>query len=533
YLHVRRLGGDGSAELIWSIREKKPYMRRKLQPERRDKEDEIREIKGYKDVVGVTRLIHTESFQHLKSNHPQSDDFRSASLICEYCNGSNLSHLQGGLAGGAIPQLQTDEALEIVIWHIFDSVLEIFDNLSKQGRQHENIQNINIFLHFADGAKLPGIRLGNVHLISEGDVGEPHLAGLYYNLLHLMYREVYDLVHLETDLEFEENYETIRTKYSKELLWCHSILGQLCDGELVGNWFVPDYAVECDEDLKHGKKWDRRFDELKTTVAKHAKQARANVKAVPDLSGLRCDKPALEPKLYNSRKELLNASLCDDDDPWVGVSGPWRIAHVDPKTFKILAVERTSFNLHDPANDPCGNSFFTKALQEHLIPITKGATGNDAIMASAARVEIDEGSKPPTQADDALFMIDSDFDEARLYKTPHSCDGCRSGHSTSRPVHVAGKAKEPKEKKKTTTPAKTKSKTPTTKIKASGRKASGAASTTPSKPTGVRKREPPVEKKRAKPAESQLRRSRRLKEEAPENRGIPTNTNKKYVRPKK
>lgn len=82
--------------------------------------------------------------------------------------------------------------------------------------------------------------------------------------------------------------------------------------------------------------------------------------------------------LYESRAELLNATLKDHFRNTL--SGPWFIAHVKPRVFKILAVERTEINLHDRTLGPCGGTAID-GYEKQLAPtaLQQLSDGDDVI----------------------------------------------------------------------------------------------------------------------------------------------------------
>ncbi|KAJ9610035.1 hypothetical protein H2200_006365 [Cladophialophora chaetospira] len=428
FLHVKKLGTDASADLLWGIRDGKTYARRKYWPETYNS-TAVPALDGsqyYREVAGIPKLVHAQSYQHLVEESSSHELFRSHALICEYCNGGNLSSFLERLEHhyapvvSAFSQIESHETLEIFIWHYFDSILQVFGRLHAQGICYFKNWHVNHFLHFHEGAKLPEIRLGNLDMLTALTLNglEHELAGLFYNITHLMDRKWYNVDELEYDISLKND-----EGFSKELLKCRQTLGQMCMTQLKGNYSVENVDIEpclAIDALDLTPKL-KQVDELAATVASMAKRARAKAKnrLSLDLSGIRRDKPGVVPTLFDTRKELLKTSL--GGHPRDKVSGPWRIAHVDPTTFKVLAVERTDFNLHDPQIGPCGSSLIPHELADELkrTPLQGLIKGWDIFKLAELQDKATD-----KKWNHVYFVVDPEWTEARLYSQKDPCQAC-------------------------------------------------------------------------------------------------------------
>ncbi len=436
FLHVKRLGDDGSADLLWSIRDGKAYTRRKEVP-RKWKKSAVPALEGsrhYREVAGIVRLIHAQTFKHLPAEHPSCELFWSTATISEYCNGGNLSSLlshlgwaqhrvqdsraKPGSGEWASFQLQTDENLEVFIWHYFDSILQTYQRLHAERKGYYKSWHINHFLQFHDGAKLPELRLGNLEVLGPLDLvyfGN-ELGGLFLNITSLMNRENYDPSEVEEELSLSNP-----KGFSRELLDCRQILGQLCQSQLYNCYHVEKVDFKEDEALAglslHLKL--KRMDELATTVASFASRAKAGIGALPDLSGLRRDVPAIKPTLFDTRSELLSSSLKHPHSRTL--SGPWFIAHVDPQTCRILAVEKTEWALHDPIIGPCGSVWIDYEFQKNLTQ-----TGSEKLPQGDSMIELasQQDKVKGKKIVHPYFEVNPEWTESRLYPKDPTCQAC-------------------------------------------------------------------------------------------------------------
>ena len=203
-------------------------------------------------------------------------------------------------------ELQTDKALEVLIWHYFDSLLQIFRRLQAERKSHGQGWHVNHFLHFDDGAKFPEMRLGNLELLGPLSLiaVEHQLAGLFLNVTALMNRDNYNLVELD-----DETRLSIPKAFSTKLRQCRLILGQLCRNQLYANFQVEKVDFEEDNGLDrlslHLKV--KQVDELAAYVASFANRAKASFGELPDFGCLRRDQPHLAHFIRIARR----APQCD------------------------------------------------------------------------------------------------------------------------------------------------------------------------------------------------------------------------------
>ena len=344
YLHSKRLGADGSADLIWSLTDGKPYVRRKKRPYYRAKRQthgkRLDELRYYRNVKGVPKLIAHDSYKHLGEEDRAHETYRSAAVIWSYLNGGNLQNLlwhnshdsedfledPEGRKRVRLRPFPTNELLEIFVWHFFESLLQVFDDLHKRGVAHYNGYSNNVFFHFPNNkAKLPEVNLcdfDDTHSIDADIIGH-ELALLFINITMLMSRRSYDPTDTQTveealssDLRLDgyqylanPNRENPSPRFSKELLECRQALGEMCYDQFGGN-----FAVDLVDIVKPEKKLGKTalvsaVAHLRGRVEKHATRAKANPNTIPDLRELRRDKKPITPILYDSRVELLKNAI--------------------------------------------------------------------------------------------------------------------------------------------------------------------------------------------------------------------------------
>ena len=94
YLRVGQRDRDWVTHVVWSISDKKLYMRCKEPPTAHERESgkpgspvkqPLKEVMWYQDQPGVPKLVFSESHKHLKYRDPSHENFRSIVSIWSHC----------------------------------------------------------------------------------------------------------------------------------------------------------------------------------------------------------------------------------------------------------------------------------------------------------------------------------------------------------------------------------------------------------------------------------------------------------------
>lgn len=475
YSLVDRLGGDGSTTLLRGVKDDRLYVRRKPEAELQESEHdhELGEIKNCRDVAGVLKRVHYQTYKHCEEAEAStekdgslSDRFKSIATIWPYCNGGELgtvmhynSYEKEPEYNQHVKEFKSDEELEVFVWHVFSRLLLAYDSLYDEGVAHLNGHNHNIFLNFDGTAKFPEVYLSDWSLTKKLDKDgiEFGMALLYMNIIHLMNKASYNV---ENDLEnIDCRYPDPATNgrpspaLSPKLVSCVQELGKM--GRAALEHYYPDIPHSMKAPAKRlGLKGLRDgVHNLRLTVTKHAKEAKKKL-GLPNMSWLHEYKTLPDAKIYKSRAELM----ADNTRLRYRTAGPWRIARVD-HSGAISAGEKTAFNLLDPADDGCAGD------TEYPTGSKKAGTPCNGDHTKLLRLAMEQDQASDDKIIHSIFEVDPHWSQAKLY----------GGKSTGK-------------KGKTLTPK---------------------------KPAGVSKRGPQKQKE-TKPQVKGTRQSRRIRSECPE-----------------
>jgi hypothetical protein len=99
------------------------YVRRKTHPGS-DLQTRPEEVENRISIRGVTKLLDVLDCDHLQVH----SRFRSSIAIRAHCNGGNLLGL-GYRSWHESGPFKSDQNTEILVWHVFDKVPYIYDEL--------------------------------------------------------------------------------------------------------------------------------------------------------------------------------------------------------------------------------------------------------------------------------------------------------------------------------------------------------------------------------------------------------------------
>ncbi|KAL2434939.1 hypothetical protein ABEF95_011494 [Exophiala dermatitidis] len=429
YLHVQVLGAgvQGTASLVRSVAEQDLCVRKKtVSVQSKSPSDTFAEVKLYRPHPRIPRLIHTQAYA--ASEH-QTSDFQSYSMIFQYCNGGTLSRLLDILIADV--RFRPTPAL---VWKLFDELLSIVFFLHQEcspAIAHSDAHSSNVFLNFpTEDAKLPDFYLGDFGLaraledfiwgdqgstpgqrrltdpkwldqVADRQVFKDSVEKLVKDLSSVRHHvcmiitgnRSYDVKDFDEVIDWHKQEQ----KWPSELISMYDRLRGIITGlktrqfekyenlielrQLVST-FAREQAVEQNPDGS---------DYSGTRPGKYAvaKAPGGATTPEPDM-GLDTQTARFEssdgddvetsPKLYDSRHKLLLGSI--------HVPGPWRIAHIDPHTQNVLAVERLDFGYY--------NMPIEETWPEFLLPPHVAKAGWDAILTAAIIADArDQGTTPP------------------------------------------------------------------------------------------------------------------------------------------
>ncbi|EXJ90983.1 serine/threonine protein kinase [Capronia coronata CBS 617.96] len=427
YLHVRSLGKgmQGMATLVQSVASGSRYVRKKTVADVSTLPgDACPEVSLYRAHPLIPQLIRSQEYPATRPPNGRTVTLKSHSMIFAYCNGGTLTRFLNIRAEDSIYTPST-----MLVWKMFDDLLTSVYFLHQQctpAITHNDAHSHNVFLHFPDEhAKVPDFMLGDLGLAktidsrvweAEGNRGQRKLKSMQ-----------------SVPAAYRESYKVQVSRLGQDLMMVQRNVGMLMTG------LTPYDNHDADDimpQLKASRHWPRelfscydKLDEIITPMAYNSSPGR--YEEFPELCRLVRDfrrqeqqrvvnrhfgtdyrgtqpgkydwsripgfvsamEPEIavehvnQPQLYGSRQELL---LCSRD-----VAGPWRIAHIDPRTNAVLGVEKLEFGYHDP-----GSAETYAFAEQHLIKTKVEEFGWDKIVETACKVDtLERAWQRPFQPD--------------------------------------------------------------------------------------------------------------------------------------
>ena len=353
YLFCQALGKgiQASTMIVRSIDNKKDYVRKKTRPtnpnNRANGGVDKPDVSLHKKHQRIPDLRSWEQFAVLPEGHKDHQDFRSLSLVSQYCN--------GGTVGRFVRVLKTAKVMpcEVLLWQMMDQLLEVVEALHHEPTPlvHKDLHAHNIFLNFdQEDSPLPDFYVGDFGLATP---------------LQNLGRDNGPVV--EDPFEAEDIYKDWIGigNVMQSLIYCGysgDAWGVATQASMTAHLsrFSSEFQQCCTgfEDVicaasKHHLEIAQLRD-LHKTVEKHEQLSRSSMDPNTSYQWTRQDRythPELSEDdqcqgkhdvvFFDSRHELLQHAK--------SIPGPWHIARVDPQTMDVTGIEKLSFNLHLPA----------------------------------------------------------------------------------------------------------------------------------------------------------------------------------------
>ncbi|ETI28683.1 hypothetical protein G647_01134 [Cladophialophora carrionii CBS 160.54] len=418
YLFCRPLGNgmEGVTSIVRSITNNKDYVRKKTKPTsaKASHRNGIRcpEVELYEEFPKIPTLVRSQDFNVLPKGHAAFNDFKSTSIIFEYCNGGSLDRFFAVLERERILPPQA------LVLQLIDHLMEAVDFVHRYCEPpviHQDVHEGNIFLHFPNpDSKLPDFLLGDFGLARRAADGLFEVSG------NPVRRRMRDLASIQReDDQAQQQYAACqaaglttaadkppepRRRQVIRMFDDINNLYAIIHRAIVARHQQPETAKYVAMRLDFldwlrelGKRYAAREDitpgtynqwvDLHQYIRTWAEQARQQADKLPDLQWTRQDRyrddvppgdaqvashpwkfynehlpvvadqrlkapwqhaPSPSVQLFETRHELLRQAA--------GVPGPWRIARVRtnpaPATaaavLHVEAVEEHAFNLHVP-----------------------------------------------------------------------------------------------------------------------------------------------------------------------------------------
>lgn len=322
YLHVSYLGSgcQGTASLVRCVRTGKTRVRKAGLYDAEDYDDNegqwSSEVNNYRPHVGINKLI---AFEH--HDHPNSWKIQ-ATLISNYCNGKDLRklfHSYNDL------EIMVPEA---IIWRFLNQTMDALNYLHRECRpaiSHCDIFAGNVFVDWPQQAnRRPNFFLADFGISEVHDLAPDMPAYFCQNLMAGSdfaqdYKDVsalaFYLMTGDTDDRTCSNYANqtcVEESYTKELA--------ACADDIYG--YSED--VECNINANCGP--------LRDYIAA---KARSRPRHLP-LEQVRPAPVDASPLLFDSYEAIMNH--------FPAPPGPFKIAAVDPESFKIQDVVAGPYN---------------------------------------------------------------------------------------------------------------------------------------------------------------------------------------------
>lgn len=342
-------GSDGRVDLVYSLADKKTFVRKKTKPEMRLMEQAMpNEVRFYREHESIPQLISHYDHRVLMPWNENYDQLMSASIMSSFCNGGTLHTFCEAIYG------QDSRPEEVLIWQFLEQMMDTWTLLHNcdDPVAHKDAHRSNIFLHWPDeNAQLPSFMVGDFGRARDlnSNIWEPRDAGStalrvprtmswraanrhrddlravasdFYNIFHNLYTLMTGDLEMSRDIERSRSVYKVRPAarvYPEELYQCLEQLEQLTILGTSRGW------------LKYND-----FQPLRQRVKAAAQAARTADGGKADYRHLKPGfgedekTPVMCPQVFPSRSQLLAHDF----------AGPYRIARVDLTTRRILGVER-------------------------------------------------------------------------------------------------------------------------------------------------------------------------------------------------
>ncbi|KAJ9608003.1 hypothetical protein H2200_008082 [Cladophialophora chaetospira] len=318
----------------------------------------------------------------LPSTHEKCSEIRSDSLVLEFCDGGSLDDWFEERLPISV------EMANVFAWRAFDDLLGALYHLHSQGISHGDAHSANVFLNWGKSG-IPKFMLGDLGCGNDLSLMDQtpdkqqlirELAVDYDKLTEVLAQIITGIFNPCTSILMHKMDKLLIDPegFDIELIQLFHHLSRIVDDLYAGN---------IDLFRKH-------MEKLKQLVGKYAGLKVSND---TDFSWARPTQPVNRPLLFDSRSELLRATEY--------VPGPWRIAHIDPTTLEVQAVEQHSFNLHEPRIHEDAPDLVS--LMNNRVP-TMDMDGRENVVKLAQLIE--EGNAIPSNVADNPFAIDTTFD---------------------------------------------------------------------------------------------------------------------------
>ncbi|KAK5230948.1 hypothetical protein LTR99_000740 [Exophiala xenobiotica] len=380
YLLVSMLGAGvhGIGCLVRSVADGQVYVRKKISPSYAYNENhECKDVKYYRPHPNIPKLLHVQEHTLLvdPSEYPAEaasptvskyfdpDTFKSVAVYFDYCNAGSIMRLT---------HLKQFKPSTLLLLNIFDQLLGTIAYLHQDGVAHGDAHTGNMFLHFPnENTLLPDVFLGDFGCAStiSSDVWQDDSRTQLKReqVIHKWNQGVGDIVrdlssvvrcmaHLlmgVPPISESEAEGSISSAQNIDVMW--KLKEHLKDcfrnrqpygpypEQLYYQWFRLDGMVRRMESHQYEAYDD--FHDIKECVSdlKWEEEEEA-VEKPEDVQDLRWIKDSNErrhleyrqgsnPHLFPSRRALELFSEQAE------IPGPYRIAKVDPQTFRVLEIE--------------------------------------------------------------------------------------------------------------------------------------------------------------------------------------------------
>ncbi|KAJ9612030.1 hypothetical protein H2200_003625 [Cladophialophora chaetospira] len=375
YLLIRNLGSgvEGTVDLVRRVSDGERFARKKTVPMLPAHEQyHSSEVFFHRQHPLIPALNSSTECKVLADWHPEVDKVKSTVMLSKFCNGGTLADFSDEFALGRRP---ITELTESILWHVFAAQLTtvMFLHGCNPSLGYTDSHMSNIFLDFPDGSKFPTFftgDLGHVNPLNPGiweptEPGQPRKIKSAESLVPpCEYRESIrclsddlgyisaNLSHLATFLPTEGpddpgayDEDELPNDWSDEFEDC---LGFLC--EIISHLQLPmpeserqafrqKYGIHVNPQPCDIREYNR-LSELKERVDRHAKESRANDPANTDFSWAK--NQVTTPAVWNTPDELLY------DCKRTNVAGPFKMAKVDPLSFKVMEIDETEYGICNP-----------------------------------------------------------------------------------------------------------------------------------------------------------------------------------------